>query len=65
MALVLLCALAGVAAAKPSIAILGLEVIDKTGAPSSDDVAFAKNLTESLRGRAKICGPYAISPTGD
>jgi hypothetical protein len=64
-ALVVICALAGAAAAKPSIAILGLEVIDKSGTPSNDDVQFAKNLTEGLRGRAKIGGPYVLAPTGD
>ena len=64
-ALVVVCALAGAAAAKPSIAILGLEVIDKSGTPSNDDVQFAKNLTEGLRGRAKIGGPYTLAPTGD
>jgi hypothetical protein len=63
--LVVVCALAGVAAAKPSIAILGLEVIDKSGTPSNDDVQFAKNLTEGLRARAKIGGPYMLAPTGD
>ena len=64
-ALVVVCVLAGVAAAKPSIAVLGLEVIDKSGTPSNDDVTFAKNLTEGLRGRAKISGPYTLAPTGD
>jgi hypothetical protein len=64
-ALVVVCALAGAAAAKPSIAILGLEVIDKSGTPSNDDVQFAKNLTEGLRARAKIGGPYMLAPTGD
>lgn len=64
-ALVVVCALAGAAAAKPSIAILGLEVIDKSGTPSNDDVQFAKNLTEGLRARAKIGGPYVLAPTGD
>src|SRR5450432_2641716 len=64
-ALVVVCALAGVAVAKPSIAVLGLEVIDKSGSPSNDDVTFAKNLTEGLRARAKIGGPYSIAPTGD
>ncbi|MFT3693912.1 MAG: hypothetical protein QM831_12275 [Kofleriaceae bacterium] len=65
MALVVVCALSGAALAKPSIAILGLEVIDKTGAPSAEDVTFAKNLTEGLRGRAKIGGPYNLAPNGE
>ena len=61
----LVCATAGVAAAKPSIAILGLEVIDKSGTPSNDDVNFAKTLTEDLRGRAKVGGPYTLANGGD
>lgn len=65
MALAFVCALAGAAAAKPSIAILGLEVIDKSGAPSADDVTFAKNLTEGLRGRAKLGGPYVLAANGE
>lgn len=61
----LVCATAGVAAAKPSIAILGLEVIDKSGVPNGDDVSFAKTLTEDLRGRAKIGGPYSLANNAD
>ncbi|MEO6773796.1 MAG: hypothetical protein ABI467_12390 [Kofleriaceae bacterium] len=53
------------AAAKPTVGILGLEVIDKTGAPSSDDVTFAKTLTEDLRGRAKLGGPYTLANGAD
>ncbi|MEO8549754.1 MAG: hypothetical protein ABI678_07265 [Kofleriaceae bacterium] len=61
----LVCATAGVAAAKPSIAILGLEVIDRSGVPNNDDVTFAKTLTEDLRGRAKIGGPYSLANGAD
>jgi TolB-like protein len=61
----LVCAAAGVAAAKPSIAILGLEVIDKSGTPSNEDVNFAKTLTEDLRSRAKVGGPYTLANGGD
>jgi len=50
VALLLVCAASAVAAAKPTVAILGLEVIDKSGVPSNDDVTFAKTLTEDLRG---------------
>jgi|GEM_PF-1470923 len=64
-AALLVCAAAGVAAAKPSIAILGLEVVDKTGSPSNDDVNFAKTLTEDLRSRAKVGGPYTLANGGD
>ncbi|HEY6036885.1 MAG TPA: hypothetical protein VIV58_21550 [Kofleriaceae bacterium] len=53
------------AAAKPTVAILGLEVIDKTGVPSNDDVTFAKTLTEDLRGRAKLGGPYTLANGAD
>ncbi len=64
-AALLVCAAAGVAAAKPSIAILGLEVIDKSGTPSNDDINFAKTLTEDLRSRAKVGGPYSLANGGD
>ncbi|MEO8841479.1 MAG: hypothetical protein ABI591_11730 [Kofleriaceae bacterium] len=63
--MIVVCGLASIAAAKPSIAVLGLEVLDKSGTPSNDDVQFAKNLTEGLRARAKIGGPYTLAPTGD
>jgi TolB-like protein len=59
------CASAGIAAAKPSIAILGLEVVDKSGVPTNDDITFAKSLTEGLRGRAKISGPYSLANGAD
>ncbi|MEP6861370.1 MAG: hypothetical protein ABJE66_12150 [Deltaproteobacteria bacterium] len=65
MALLLVCAASAVAAAKPTVAILGLEVIDKTGVPSNDDVTFAKTLTEDLRGRAKLGGPYTLANGAD
>ncbi len=64
-AALLVCAAAGIAAAKPSIAILGLEVLDKSGTPSNDDVNFAKTLTEDLRSRAKVGGPYTLANGGD
>lgn len=65
VALLLVCAASAVAAAKPTVAILGLEVIDKTGVPSNDDVTFAKTLTEDLRGRAKLGGPYTLANGAD
>jgi len=64
-ALLLVCAASAVAAAKPTVAILGLEVIDKSGVPSNDDVTFAKTLTEDLRGRAKLGGPYTLANGAD
>ena len=65
VALLLVCAASAVAAAKPTVAILGLEVIDKSGVPSNDDVTFAKTLTEDLRGRAKLGGPYTLANGAD
>ena len=62
-------ALAGPAAAKPSVAILGLEVTD-TGAASggvdAKGTQFAATLTEVLRQRAKIAsGPFSLAPGSD
>jgi hypothetical protein len=65
VALLLVCAASAVAAAKPTVAILGLEVIDKSGVPSNDDVNFAKTLTEDLRSRAKLGGPYTLANGAD
>ena len=65
VALLMVCAASAVAAAKPTVAILGLEVIDKSGVPSNDDVTFAKTLTEDLRGRAKLGGPYTLANGAD
>ena len=65
VALLLVCAASAVAAAKPTVAILGLEVIDKSGNPSNDDVTFAKTLTEDLRNRATLGGPYTLANGAD
>lgn len=65
VALLLVCGASAVAAAKPTVAILGLEVVDKSGVPSNDDVTFAKTLTEDLRGRAKLGGPYTLANGAD
>ncbi len=65
IALLLVCTAAGIAAAKPSIAVLGLEVVDKSGVSTNDDINFAKALTEGLRGRAKIGGPYSLASGAD
>lgn len=61
--------LAGVAEtaalARPSIAILGIEVIDKQGMASSRDTQVAQELTTSLRARVKSGGPYNLAAGGD
>src|SRR5262249_23761258 len=57
---------ASAALAKPSVAILGLEVIDKSGTPTSADTQVASELTQGLRARAKAgTGPYTIAPGSD
>ncbi len=53
------------AVAKPSVAILGIEVIDKQGMSSSKDTQVAQELTNGLRARAKSGGPYALAVGGD
>lgn len=53
------------ASAKPSIAILGLEVIDKQGIASSKETQLAQELTAALRARARSGGPYVLAKGGD
>jgi hypothetical protein len=54
------------ALAKPSIAVLGLEVIDPTGTPTAQDTQVAKELTDGLRARAKAgTGTYQLAPGSD
>ena len=55
----------GVALAKPQIAILGLEVIDKSGSPTPADAQVAEELTQQLRARAKTSGPYSLAPNAE
>ena len=53
-------------AGKPSIAVLGLEVVDQTGTPTEADTKVARELTEGLRGRAKLgAGPYAYASNSE
>lgn len=53
-------------AGKPSIAVLGLEVVDQSGTPTAADTQAAKELTEGLRARAKAgTGPYQLAPGSD
>ncbi|HTR50759.1 MAG TPA: PEGA domain-containing protein [Kofleriaceae bacterium] len=50
-------------AGKPSIAVLGLEVVDPGGTPTPADTQVAKDLTEGLRSRAKAgTGAYSLAP---
>lgn len=51
------------AGGKASVCVLGLEVNDPNGAPTPTDTAVARDLTDGLRGRAKLGnGPYQIQP---
>jgi len=51
------------AAAKPKVAILGLEV---TGAVDQAATNVARDLTEGMRARAKVgSGPYTLAPNSD
>src|SRR5688572_12086225 len=53
-------------AAKPTVAILGLEVIDDGTGMEAKTTQFAKELTEELRKRPKAgTGPYALAPGSD
>jgi hypothetical protein len=54
------------AAAKPSIGVLGLEVVDQNGTPTPADTQAAKELSDGLRARAKAgTGPYTLAPGSD
>jgi hypothetical protein len=58
-----LLAAGGSAWARPSIAVLGLEVADPGGTPTPADTQVAKDLTEGLRARAKAgTGAYSLAP---
>ena len=66
LSFVVLAALVANAAARPSIAVLGLEVVDPSGTPTQADTQVAKELTEGLRSRAKAgSGPYSLAPGSD
>ena len=62
-------AIARPAAAKPSVAILGLEVTDTgsaSGGVDAKSTQFAAALTEVLRQRAKVTsGPFSLAPGSD
>ena len=56
-------AVAGPAAAKPTIAILGLEVIDDGSGIDAKATQFAEAMTEALRQRARAgSGPFSLAP---
>ncbi len=64
--LVIVGAAAPAFAAKPSIAILGLEVIDDGSSMDAKATQFAEQLSEALRQRAKTgTGPYTLAPGSD
>lgn len=53
-------------AGKPSIAILGLEVIDDGSSMDAKATQFAEALTEALRQRARAgTGPFTLAPGSD
>jgi hypothetical protein len=53
-------------AGKATVAILGLEVVDTSGAVDPEAVKVAKELTDGLRARAKVgSGPYVLAPGSD
>ncbi len=65
LTLALFLSLGGVALAKPQIAVLGLEVSDKSGSPTPADAQVAEELTQQLRARAKTSGPYSLAPNAE
>jgi hypothetical protein len=61
-------AIARPVAAKPSVAILGLEVTDtgSAGGVDAKSAQFAAALTDALRQRAKVAtGPFSLAPGSD
>src|SRR4051812_36690842 len=67
LALVLVALMATTALAnKPTVAVLGLEVIDPSGNIDQTSTTVAHDLTEGLRSRAKVpSGPYQLQPGSD
>jgi len=59
-------AVARPALAKPSIAVLGLEVVEESDTPDAKGAAFAEALTEALRQRARLgTGPFSLAAGSD
>jgi hypothetical protein len=53
-------------AAKPTLAVLGLEVVDEGGGIDEKSTKMAKELTDALRQRAKVgSGPYTLAAGSD
>lgn len=53
-------------AGKPTIGVLGLEVVDSSGTPTPADTQVAHELTVELRNRAQLgSGPYTLQPGAD
>jgi hypothetical protein len=53
-------------AGKPTIAVLGLEVVDASGQIDQASTGVARDLTEGLRSRAKVgSGPFQLQPGSD
>ncbi len=66
LSLALIAGVARAAHAKPTIAILGLEVVDNGGGVDEKSTKLAKDLTEALRARAKVgTGPFTLAPGSD
>jgi hypothetical protein len=53
------------AAAKPAIAVLGLEVVTADGNADAQADSLSRQLTEGLRGRAQAGGPYKLAPNSN
>jgi hypothetical protein len=66
LCLAVLAGTARAAHAKPTVAILGIEVVDNGGGVDEKSTKVAKDLTEALRNRAKVgTGPFALAPGSD
>ena len=69
--LVLLVSLLGLtvarpALAKPSIAVLGLEVVEESDTPDAKAAQYAEALTDALRARARLSsGPFTLAAGSD
>src|SRR4051812_46752743 len=66
LALLMVVGSTSMAFARPSVAVLGLEVSDPSGTPTAQDTHVAKELTDGLRGRAKAgTSQYQLAPGSD
>ena len=54
------------AQAKPSIAVLGLEVVEESDTPDAKAAQYAEALTDALRARARLSsGPFTLAAGSD